>query len=45
VTDLEELLAGRRIDPPYALVAWSFGRPIARLFAARDPSEVRGWFS
>jgi pimeloyl-ACP methyl ester carboxylesterase len=42
VTDLEELLAGCRIDPPYVLVAWSFGGPIARLFAARDPSEVAG---
>jgi pimeloyl-ACP methyl ester carboxylesterase len=42
VTDLEELLAAKKIDPPYVLVAWSFGGPISRLFAARDPEDVIG---
>jgi pimeloyl-ACP methyl ester carboxylesterase len=42
VSDLEELLAARDIRPPYVLVAWSFGGPIARLFAARHPEDVVG---
>lgn len=42
VTDLEKLLAAKKIDPPYVLVAWSFGGPISRLFAARHPDDVTG---
>lgn len=42
VSDLEKLLAARNIKPPYVLVAWSFGGPIARLFAARHPDDVVG---
>ena len=42
VTDLEKLLAAKQIDPPYVLVAWSFGGPISRLFAARHPDDVTG---
>jgi pimeloyl-ACP methyl ester carboxylesterase len=42
VTDLEQLLAAKKIDPPYVLVAWSFGGPISRLFAARHPDDVSG---
>jgi pimeloyl-ACP methyl ester carboxylesterase len=42
VTDLEKLLAAKKIDPPYVLVAWSFGGPISRLFAARHSDDVTG---
>lgn len=42
VSDLEKLLAAAKIEPPYVLVAWSFGGPIARLYAARHPDEVSG---
>jgi pimeloyl-ACP methyl ester carboxylesterase len=42
VSDLEKLLAAREIEPPYVLVAWSFGGPIGRLFAARHPDDVVG---
>jgi len=42
VTDLEKVLAAKKIDPPYVLVAWSFGGPISRLFAARHPDDVTG---
>jgi pimeloyl-ACP methyl ester carboxylesterase len=42
VSDLEKLLSTRDIEPPYVLVAWSFGGPIARLFAARNPDDVVG---
>ena len=42
VADLEKLLDARHIEPPYVLVAWSFGGPIARLYAARHPDDVVG---
>jgi pimeloyl-ACP methyl ester carboxylesterase len=42
VSDLEKLLAAKKIDPPYVLVAWSFGGPISRLFAGRHPDDVSG---
>ena len=42
VSDLEKLLAAKKISPPYVLVAWSFGGPISRLFAARHPNDVTG---
>lgn len=42
VSDLEKLLAAKKIEPPYVLVAWSFGGPISRLFAARHPDDVTG---
>lgn len=42
VGDLERLLEVEKIEPPYVLVAWSFGGPIARLYAARHPDEVSG---
>lgn len=42
VSDLEKLLAAKKIEPPYVLVAWSFGGPISRLYAARHPDDVTG---
>jgi pimeloyl-ACP methyl ester carboxylesterase len=42
VSDLEKLLAAKKIEPPYVLVAWSFGGPISRLYAARHPDDVSG---
>jgi pimeloyl-ACP methyl ester carboxylesterase len=42
VLDLEKLLAAKKIEPPYVLVAWSFGGPISRLYAARHPDDVSG---
>ena len=42
VSDLEKLLSAKKIDPPYVLVAWSFGGPISRLYAARHPDDVSG---
>jgi pimeloyl-ACP methyl ester carboxylesterase len=42
VADLKKLLDARHIAPPYVLVAWSFGGPIVRLYAARHPDEVVG---
>jgi pimeloyl-ACP methyl ester carboxylesterase len=33
---------GEMSRPPYVLVAWSFGGPIARLYAARHPEQVIG---
>jgi pimeloyl-ACP methyl ester carboxylesterase len=42
VSDLEKLVAARKIEPPYILVAWSFGGPIGRLFASRHPDDVVG---
>jgi len=42
VSDLEKLLAAKKIEPPYVLVAWSFGGPLSRLYAARHPDDVSG---
>jgi pimeloyl-ACP methyl ester carboxylesterase len=42
VADLQRLLEKKHVRPPYVLVAWSFGGPIARLYAARHPAEVVG---
>jgi pimeloyl-ACP methyl ester carboxylesterase len=42
VSDLEKLLAAKKIEPPYVLVAWSFGGPISRLYAAHHPDDVSG---
>ena len=42
VSDLEKLLAAKKIEPPYVLVAWSFGGAISRLYAARHPDDVSG---
>jgi len=42
VADLEKLLAANKIKAPYVLVAWSFGGPISRLYAARHPDDVSG---
>jgi pimeloyl-ACP methyl ester carboxylesterase len=42
VADLEKLLAANKIKAPYLLVAWSFGGPISRLYAARHPDDVSG---
>ena len=42
VTDLEKLLEAGHIRPPYVLMAWSFGGPIARIYAAGHPDQVVG---
>jgi pimeloyl-ACP methyl ester carboxylesterase len=42
VRDLDRLLDTRGIEPLYVLVAWSFGGPIARLYAARHSDDVVG---
>jgi len=42
VDDLHRLLDAHDISPPYVLVAWSFGGPIARIYAARHPEDVQG---
>jgi pimeloyl-ACP methyl ester carboxylesterase len=42
VIDLRRLLDARSLRPPFVLVAWSFGGPIARLYAARHPRQVVG---
>jgi pimeloyl-ACP methyl ester carboxylesterase len=40
--DLHALLAGARVTGPYVLVGWSFGGPIARLYASTYPQDVAG---
>jgi pimeloyl-ACP methyl ester carboxylesterase len=40
--DLHALLAGAKVAPPYVLVGHSWGGPIARVFAAKHPTEVAG---
>ena len=40
--DLERLLDGAQIDPPYVLVGHSYGGLLARLFARDHPEETAG---
>jgi len=40
--DLESMLNGIGLDPPYVLVGWSYGGPLIRLFAHRHPDQVAG---
>ena len=40
--ELQALLEGAAISPPYVLVAHSYGGFIARLFAAHYPQETAG---
>jgi pimeloyl-ACP methyl ester carboxylesterase len=40
--DLHGLLATARITGPYVLVGWSFGGPIARVYASTYPKDVAG---
>lgn len=40
--DLEALLRGADVKPPYVLVGASYGAMIVRLFAAQRPQEVAG---
>ena len=42
IADLQRLLEKKGVQAPYVLVAWSFGGPIARLYAARHPQQVVG---
>jgi pimeloyl-ACP methyl ester carboxylesterase len=40
--DLHALLTAARVTGPYVLVGWSFGGPIARLYASTYPKDVAG---
>lgn len=40
--DLHALLTAARVSGPYVLVGWSFGGPIARLYASTYPKDVAG---
>ena len=42
VDDLQSLLAGANIPPPYILVGHSFGGMLVRLFAGQHPKDVAG---
>jgi pimeloyl-ACP methyl ester carboxylesterase len=42
VDDLESMLNGIGLKPPYVLVGWSYGGPVIRLFAHRHPGQVAG---
>lgn len=42
VTDLHALLTTAQVAAPYVMVGWSFGGPIARLYASTYPGEVAG---
>jgi pimeloyl-ACP methyl ester carboxylesterase len=42
IDDLEHLLHGARLDPPYVLVGHSYGGLLVRLFAVAHPREVAG---
>jgi pimeloyl-ACP methyl ester carboxylesterase len=42
VNDLQRLLDGAHIDPPYVLVGHSYGGVLARVFAHRRPTETAG---
>src|SRR5262245_56710236 len=40
--ELDDLLQAADVDGPYAVVGWSFGGMVVRLFAARHPAETVG---
>lgn len=40
--DLHALLTAARVSGPYVLVGWSFGGPIARLYASTYPQDTAG---
>jgi pimeloyl-ACP methyl ester carboxylesterase len=42
LTDLQRLLGGAHLAPPYVLVGHSYGGLLARLFAKAHPSETAG---
>jgi pimeloyl-ACP methyl ester carboxylesterase len=42
VSELDALLVAEGAEPPYVLVAHSFGGVVARAFAIAHPSEVTG---
>lgn len=42
ISDLQRLLAGARIAPPYVLVGHSYGGLLARLFANAHPTQTAG---
>jgi pimeloyl-ACP methyl ester carboxylesterase len=42
ITDLRQLLARARIDPPYVLVGHSYGGVLARAFTQLHPTETAG---
>src|SRR5262249_54507478 len=42
VADLHALLTAVRVPGPYVLVGWSYGGPIARLYASTYPHNVSG---
>jgi pimeloyl-ACP methyl ester carboxylesterase len=42
VTDLHTLLSAAQATGPYVLVGWSFGGPIARLYASTYPDQAAG---
>jgi pimeloyl-ACP methyl ester carboxylesterase len=42
IDDLQHLLDGARLDPPYVLVGHSYGGLLARLFADAHPKKIAG---
>jgi len=42
VADLHALLAAAKVPGPYVLAGWSYGGPIARVYASTYPQEVAG---
>lgn len=42
VADLHALLTAAGVPGPYVLAGWSYGGPVARLYAATHPTDVSG---
>lgn len=42
LAELEALLAASGEGPPYLMVGWSYGGPLAWLYTARNPERVQG---
>lgn len=42
VADLHALLTAAKVSGPYVLVGWSYGGPIARVYASTHPHDVSG---